>query len=109
MINGVTQLIMMKADVLSDFDDIYVCTHYQMDGETIDYMPYDIVSKDITPIYKKVKGWKKDLTKLSSMNDVPQELTDYIEYLEQELNVPITIVSVGPDRTQTIYRDNVLA
>lgn len=109
MINGVTQLIMMKADVLSDFDDIYVCTHYQMDRETIDYMPYDIVSKDITPIYKKVKGWKKDLTKLSSMNDVPQELTDYIEYLEQELNVPITIVSVGPDRTQTIYRDNVLA
>lgn len=109
MINGVTQLIMMKADVLSDFDDIYVCTHYQMDGETIDYMPYDIVSKDITPIYKKVKGWKKDLTKLSSMNDVPQELTDYIEYLEQELNVPITIVSVGPDRTQTIYRDTVLA
>lgn len=109
MINGVTQLIMMKADVLSDFDDIYVCTHYQMDGETIDYMPYDIVSRDITPIYKKVKGWKKDLTKLSSMNDVPQELTDYIEYLEQELNVPITIVSVGPDRTQTIYRDNVLA
>jgi adenylosuccinate synthase len=109
MINGVTQLIMMKADVLSDFDDIYVCTHYQMDGETIDYMPYDIVSKDITPVYKKVKGWKKDLTKLSSMNDVPQELTDYIEYLEQELNVPITIVSVGPDRTQTIYRDNVLA
>lgn len=109
MINGVTQLIMMKADVLSDFDDIYVCTHYQMDGETIDYMPYDIVSKDITPIYKKVKGWKKDLTKLSSMNDVPQELTEYIEYLEQELNVPITIVSVGPDRTQTIYRDNVLA
>lgn len=109
MINGVTQLIMMKADVLSDFDDIYVCTHYQMDGETIDYMPYDIVSRDITPIYKKVKGWKKDLTKLSSMNDVPQELIDYIEYLEQELNVPITIVSVGPDRTQTIYRDNVLA
>lgn len=109
MINGVTQLIMMKADVLSDFDDIYVCTHYQMDGETIDYMPYDIVSKDITPMYKKIKGWKKDLTKLSSMNDVPQELTDYIEYLEQELNVPITIVSVGPDRTQTIYRDNVLA
>lgn len=109
MINGVTQLIMMKADVLSDFDDIYVCTHYQMDGETIDYMPYDIVSKEITPIYKKVKGWKKDLTKLNSINDVPQELTNYIEYLEQELNVPITIVSVGPDRTQTIYRDKVLA
>ena len=72
-------------------------------------MPYDIVSKEVKPIYTALKGWKKDLTKLASINDVPQELTAYIEYLEQELNVPITIVSVGPDRTQTIYRENVLA
>ncbi|HEY9082822.1 MAG TPA: adenylosuccinate synthase [Vicingaceae bacterium] len=109
MINGVTELIMMKADVLSDFDTIKVCTHYEIDGEKIDYMPYDIVSKEVKPIYTALKGWKKDLTKLASINDVPQELTAYIEYLEQELNVPITIVSVGPDRTQTIYRENVLA
>ncbi|MCW8898784.1 MAG: adenylosuccinate synthase [Flavobacteriales bacterium] len=109
MINGVTELIMMKADVLSDFETIKVCTHYEIDGEKIDYMPYDIVSKEVKPIYTALKGWKKDLTKLASINDVPQELTAYIEYLEQELNVPITIVSVGPDRTQTIYRENVLA
>jgi adenylosuccinate synthase len=109
MINGVTELIMMKADVLSDFDTIKVCTHYEIDGEKIDYMPYDIVSKEVKPIYTALKGWKKDLTKLASINDVPQELTAYIEHLEQELNVPITIVSVGPDRTQTIYRENVLA
>lgn len=109
MINGVTELIMMKADVLSDFETIKVCTHYEIDGEKIDYMPYDIVSKEVKPIYTALKGWKKDLTKLASINDVPQELTAYIEYLEQELNVPITIVSVGPDRTQTIYRENMLA
>lgn len=109
MINGVTELIMMKADVLSEFDTIKVCTHYEIDGEKIDYMPYDIVSKEVKPVYTALKGWKKDLTKLASINDVPQELTAYIEYLEQELNVPITIVSVGPDRTQTIYRENVLA
>ncbi len=109
MINGVTELIMMKADVLSEFDTVKVCTHYEIDGEKIDYMPYDIVSKEVKPIYTALKGWKKDLTKLASINDVPQELTAYIEYLEQELNVPITIVSVGPDRTQTIYRENVLA
>lgn len=109
MINGVTELIMMKADVLSDFETIKVCTYYEIDGEKIDYMPYDIVSKEVKPIYTALKGWKKDLTKLASINDVPQELTAYIEYLEQELNVPITIVSVGPDRTQTIYRENVLA
>ena len=109
MINGVTELIMMKADVLSEFDTIKVCTHYEIDGEKIDYMPYDIVSKEVKPVYTALKGWKKDLTKLASINDVPQELTAYIEYLEQELNVPITIVSVGPDRTQTIYREKVLA
>ena len=109
MINGVTELIMMKADVLSEFDTVKVCTHYEIDGEKIDYMPYDIVSKEVKPIYTALKGWKKDLTKLASINDVPQELTAYIEYLEQELNVPITIVSVGPDRAQTIYRENVLA
>jgi len=108
MINGVTQLIMMKADVLDNFETINVCTHYIVDGEKIDYMPYDIVSTDVQPVYSKVKGWKTDLTKLSSINEVPKELNDYVEYLEQELNVPITIVSVGPDRKQTLLRDSVL-
>ncbi len=108
MINGVTQLIMMKADVLDGFDTIKVCTHYDIDGERIDYMPYDIVSREVTPVYKELTGWKTDLTKLSSIEEIPSELNDYVEYLEQELNVPITIVSVGPDRKQTLMRGKVL-
>ena len=109
MINGVTKLIMMKADVLDSFDTIKICTHYKIDGEVIDYMPFDIVGKKVEPIYVEMKGWKTDLTKLASINQLPVELNQYIEYLEQELNVPISMVSVGPDRTQTIMRDNVFA
>ncbi len=109
MINGVTKLIMMKADVLDAFSTIKICTHYKIDGEVIDYMPYDIVSKKVEPIYVEMKGWKTDLTKLASINQLPVELNQYIEYLEQELNVPISIVSVGPDRTQTLMRDKVFA
>lgn len=109
MINGVTQLIMMKADVLDGFDTIKVCTHYDLNGEQIDYMPYDIVTTEVKPIYKELPGWKTDLTKLSSIEEIPAELNSYVEYLEQELNVPITIVSVGPDRKQTLLRGSVLA
>lgn len=109
MINGVTQLIMMKADVLDGFDTIKVCTHYDLNGEQIDYMPYDIVTTEVKPIYKELPGWKTDLTKLSSIEEIPSELNSYVEYLEQELNVPITIVSVGPDRKQTLLRGKVLA
>ena len=109
MINGVTQLIMMKADVLDGFDIIKVCTHYDLNGELIDYMPYDIVTTEVKPVYKELPGWKTDLTKLSSIEEIPSELNSYVEYLEQELNVPITIVSVGPDRKQTLLRGKVLA
>ncbi len=109
MINGVTQLIMMKADVLDGFETIKVCTHYDVDGERIDYMPYDIVSTDVKPVYIDMKGWETDLTGLGSIDEIPAELNAYVEYLEQELNVPITIVSVGPDRKQTLMRESVLA
>lgn len=109
MINGVTKLIMMKADVLDTFETIKICTHYKIDGEVIDYMPYDIVSKKVEPIYVEMKGWNTDLTKLASIIQLPIELNQYIEYLEQELNVPISMVSVGPDRTQTLMRDKVFA
>lgn len=108
MINGVTELIMMKVDVLSEFENIEICTHYLVDGEKIDYMPYDIVSKDVIPVYETLKGWKKDLTTLSLIDQLPSELIAYINYLENALNIPITIVSVGPDRTQTIHRKNIL-
>jgi len=109
MINGVTQLNMTKADVLSIFDTIQICTHYQIDGRTIDYMPYDAHLKDIKPVYKSMKGWTTDLTGLYSENDFPSELSDYIAFLEHELETPITIVSVGPDRKQTVLRKAVVA
>lgn len=104
MINGATQLSMMKADVLDTFDSIEVCTHYEIDGEKFDYFPYDIDSLNVTPIYKQIKGWNTDLTGLRDMKDAPEAFMDYIKYLEQELQTPITIVSVGPDREQTIIR-----
>jgi len=105
MINGATQLSMMKADVLDTFGTIQVCTHYEINGERVDYLPYDITDLDVKPVYKEVKGWNTDLTGLRDLKDAPQEFLDYIAYLEQELNVPITIVSVGPDREQTIIRN----
>jgi len=104
MINGVTQLIMTKADVLSHFDSIKICTHYLYNGEEIDYLPYQ-VNEDLKPIYKEMKGWDVDISGLSSIDDIPTELDDYINYLEGELQVPITIVSVGPDRKETLHRD----
>ena len=104
MINGATKLAMMKADVLDSFESIQVCTEYEIDGKIYDYLPYDITAVTIKPIYKTLPGWKTDLTGLKSLDNAPKAFTDYITYLEQELQVPITIVSVGPDRNQTIER-----
>jgi adenylosuccinate synthase len=104
MINGVTQLIMMKADVLSDFEELAICTHYMFEGEKIDYLPYDIAPDKVQPVYQKVTGWHCDLTQLSSETQFPQALSDYILFIEQALEIPITVVSVGPDRKQTIVR-----
>lgn len=103
MINGVTQLIMTKADVLSHFETIKICTHYLYNGEEIDYLPYQI-NEGLEPIYKEMKGWDVDITGLSSIDDIPAELDEYISYLEGELQVPIVIVSVGPDRKETLHR-----
>ncbi|MBK6952285.1 MAG: adenylosuccinate synthase [Crocinitomicaceae bacterium] len=104
MINGATQLAMMKADVLDTFDTIQVCTHYEIEGKRVDYFPYDIDGLTIKPIYKELKGWKTDLTKIRTMAEAPKEFLDYITYLEGELDVPVSILSVGPDREQTIIR-----
>ena len=104
MINGVTQLIMTKADVLSEFENIKVCTAYKHKGEIIDYLPFDVLDEEIEPIYEEVTGWKEDLTGLSSIEQIPVELNNYIQYLEDKLETPITIVSVGPDRKQTLIR-----
>ncbi len=102
MLNGVTELIMMKADVLDGFDTIYACTHYEYNGEIIDYMPYDIISIQPTPVLKAIEGWKTDLTRITSKDQIPNQLADYIAFLEKELEVPIKYLSVGPDRTQTL-------
>lgn len=102
MINGATELSMMKSDVLDCFETIRVCTHYIINGEKVDYFPFDIIDHDITPVYEDVKGWNCNLTKLSSYNEAPKELKDYVIYLEKLLEIPITVVSVGPDRTQTL-------
>ena len=102
-INGVTKLMMMKADVLSGIDVIKACTHYETKEGIIDYLPFQS-NHNLTPVYKEIKGWKNDLTKLSSLNEAPKELHDYINWLEEELEVPITIVSVGPDRKQTLHK-----
>ena len=102
MINGVSELSMMKADVLSVFETIKVCTHYQINGEIVDYLPFDIDGVEITPIYKELEGWNCDLTELQNYESSPQALKDYVTYLEKELEVPITVVSVGPDRKQTL-------
>lgn len=102
MINGVTELSMMKGDVLSCFEKIKVCTHYIINGEKIDYFPFDVDGIDLTPVYEEVEGWNCDLTQLKSYADAPQALKNYVTYLEQKLEVPITVVSVGPDRNQTL-------
>lgn len=104
MMNGVTELIMMKADVLSIFQKIKICTHYNQNGKKIDYLPYDISPETISPVYIEMKGWNKDLTGLSSPNEIPAELDAYIDFIEKETGVPIMIVSVGPDRKQTLIR-----
>ncbi|MGJ8736148.1 adenylosuccinate synthase [Zobellia laminariae] len=104
IINGVTELMMMKADVLSGFDTLKICTAYNYKGEKIEHLPFNIEAENVTPIYSEMKGWKEDLTKMSSADQLPATLMAYIEFLEKELEVPIKIVSVGPDRTQTIHR-----
>lgn len=101
MLNGVTQLIMMKSDVLDGFETVKVCNAYRVNGEETRDFPYDI-EHGIEPVYKEMEGWNVDMTSITSPEQFPKQFKDYVAYLEQELNVPITIISVGPDRKQTI-------
>ena len=103
MINGVTKLIMMKSDVLDTFATIKACVAYKINGKITTELPYDL-SKDVEPVYKEIKGWQTDLTQCTSEEQLPQAFLDYITFLEKELETPISIVSVGPDRAQTITR-----
>ena len=105
MINGVTQLFMMKADVLSILDEIKICTKYKLaDGTETEEMPFQLMDEEITPVYESMEGWRSDLTGTTSYDEFPQALKNYVSYIENATGVPIKIVSVGPDRTQTILR-----
>ena len=103
MVNGVTELMMMKADVLSDFEAIEVCTHYLYKGEKIDYLPYNIDPAYLKPITTTLKGWGIDLTGIEKKADLPEALMNYIQFIEKAVQTPVSIVSVGPDRKQTIF------
>lgn len=104
MINGVTELNMLKTDVLDTFDTIMVCTQYKVNGELTEQMPFDL-TEEVEPIYTELKGWKTDLTKLSNGAALPVELKDYIAFVEERTGVPISVVSVGPDREQTLFQN----
>lgn len=103
-VNGVTQLMMMKGDVLSGIDTIKVCNQYKTEEGLINHFPFDINDESISPEYIEIPGWKEDLTQINTVEKLPKNFTDYIHFLERELDTPIKIVSVGPDRKQTILR-----
>ena len=104
MLNGVTQLIMMKADVLDQFETIKICTGYEINGEVVEHFPFEL-DETVTPIYVELPGWQTDLTKIKDQNEFPEELNNYINFIEEEMEIPVTIASVGPNREQTIFLD----
>ena len=103
MVNGVTELIMMKSDVLDEFETIKACVAYRQHGERIDYFPYS-VEEGIEPVYVELPGWRTDMTHFTDESQFPKAFSDYIQFLEQQLETPIKIISIGPDRDQTIVR-----
>ena len=103
MMNGVSELIMMKADVLNDFDTIKVATRYEIDGKQVDYFPFES-NESVTPVYKEFKGWKCDICSVRKYEDFPQELKDYVDFIEKETGCPVKIISVGPDRKEIVIR-----
>jgi adenylosuccinate synthase len=107
MLNGVTQLNMMKADVLTEFDTISICTHYKLpSGEITDKVPHSLEEGNLTPIYTELPGWKVDLNQIDAVDQLPDAFNKYLEFIEEHLQVPITIVSVGPDRKSTLNRSS---
>lgn len=103
-VNGVTALYMMKGDVLSGFDTLKICTAYNYKGTEIDHLPYNIEPENVSPVYVEKKGWKADLTGMTTYNELPSELKEYVEFIENFVEVPIKVISVGPDRKQTILK-----
>lgn len=104
MMNGTTSLIMMKSDVLNDMETIRVCVGYKMDGQQIDYFPFEAANEPVEPVYKDFPGWKTDISECRTYDSLPAQLKDYIAFIEQQTGVTVDIISVGPDRDATIYR-----
>ena len=104
MLNGVTELIMMKADVLDTFDFIKVCVGYEIDGEVVEQFPFEL-NDHVKPVYVELPGWKTDLTSIKHQNEFPEELNNYINFIEDEMGIPVSVASVGPNREQTIFLD----
>ncbi|MBT3382421.1 MAG: adenylosuccinate synthase [Prolixibacteraceae bacterium] len=102
MLDGVTELIMMKADVLDKFDSIKICVGYEIDGEVSGHFPFEL-NDDVKPVYVELPGWKTDLTQIKDQNEFPEELNNYINFIEEEMGIPVSIASVGPNREQTIF------
>ncbi len=105
MINGVTDLIITKADVMDDFNNINICTHYNINGHKLDYMPYEILDDTLKAIFESHKGWKQSIVDATNENQLPQTFMQYIDYIEKAVDCPISVISVGPDRKQTIIRN----
>lgn len=108
MINGVTQLFMMKADVLNSFEIIKACTDYKTSEGVSNKLPYDLCATKVEPVWMSLKGWNKDTSDLTDFEQIPQELSDYLRFLENELKVPISLVSIGPGRTETLMKKEIL-
>ncbi len=108
MLNGVTDLMMMKADVLDEFDIISVATQYKVNNVLTDEVPYDLTQGDIEPVFENVKGWGKDLSEVTSFDEMPEELKHYVEYVENKTGIQVSMVSIGPDRSQTLLRKDVV-
>lgn len=105
MLNGATQLIMMKSDVLDQFETIKICVGYEINGETVEHFPFEL-NDEVKPVYIELPGWKTDLTKIKHQDEFPEELNNYINFIEEEVGIPVTIASVGPNREQTIFLDS---
>jgi len=102
MLNGVSSLIMMKADVLSSLDRISICTTYEISGEHTDRLPYELSTPDLKPVYAEMEGWNSEIGQITRKEDLPAAMKNYIGYIEKSVKLPVGMISVGPDRTQTI-------
>jgi adenylosuccinate synthase len=108
MLNGVTDLMMMKADVLDDFEEISVATAYKINGKISEEVPYDMSDTDIEPIFTRIKGWNKNLKGVTSFNNMPEELDQYVDFIEKQTGVQVSMVSIGPDRSETLIKEGAL-